>query len=190
MIFKRKKETTKEQEIAGESSEALKILKNNIPGYVGYKDQEFRRQSDISFRKKLLKLLRESDDTMSKAHELLIQSQQLTSWGVAQMIKKTLKELRANVSKPDYKYSTFFEIDDVEGENGIDLSIMYLLEIEILDNAEELKERIDKIRLSLDEMMLETLDDQLATILSLGKNLKTRYNERIELIRAFEKMKL
>ena len=189
MIFKRKKSTDEQEPLEGES-EALKILKANIAGYAGYKNQEFRKETDIAFRKKLLKILRDCDDNMSKAHELLIQSQRLTSWGVAQMIKKTLKELRAKVADPDYKYSTFFEIDDVEGENGIDLSIMYLLEIEILDNAEELKEKVDHVKTSLDEMMLETLDDELANVLSIGKNLATRYNERLELIRAFEKMKL
>ncbi|MHA1685864.1 MAG: hypothetical protein ACTSYD_05560 [Candidatus Heimdallarchaeaceae archaeon] len=189
MVFRKKnKETNPELEQG--TSEALKILMTNIPGYLGYKKQEIRKQSDIAFRKKLLEILRTTDDAMSQVHELLIHSQLLTSWGPAQMIKKKIEELRRETANPDYKYTTFFDIDDVEGDMGIDLSILYLLEIEILDLAEEYKELVAKTKQNLEEMILESVEEQISRILNKGNELFERYNERNELIRAFEKMKL
>ena len=188
-MFARKKKD--EEEIVAETpSEALKILKVNITEYQGYKELETRKDSDIAFRTKLLTLLRETGDAMSQVHELLIHSQLLTSWGPAGLVSKTISDLRKDSSNTDYKYSTFFDVEDVEGEHGIDLSILYLLEIDILDQAEELKEKIFDIKNKLEEMMLDTVEDNIATLMSLSKNLSDRFNERNELIRAFEKMKL
>ena len=90
----------------------------------------------------------------------------------------------------DYKYSTFFDVKSVEGEHGIDLSILYLLEIDILDNAEEFKEKIIENQVSLEEMMLDTVEISITSLMSQGNNLYNIFNERNELIRAFEKMSL
>lgn len=188
-MFSRKKKN-EETIIAETPSEALKILKVNILEYQGYKNLDIRKNSDIAFRTRLLTLLRETGDAMSQVHELLIHSQLLTSWGPAGMVMKTISDLRKDSSDTDYRYSTFFDVDDVEGENGIDLSILYLLEIDILDQAEELKDKIFDIKSKLEEMMLDTVEDNIATLMSLSKNLAERFNERNELIRAFEKMKL
>ncbi|MCK4846003.1 MAG: hypothetical protein KAS95_10030, partial [Candidatus Heimdallarchaeota archaeon] len=79
---------------------------------------------------------------------------------------------------------------DVEGDNGIDLSIVYILEIEILDNAEEFKDRIFEVKTNLEEMMLDTVQDNITGLMTLSNNLFDRFHERNELMRAFEKMKL
>lgn len=188
MVFKKKKEQSEEE--LPETSEALKILMANIPEYRGYKNQEARKESDIAFRKKLLEILRTTDDAMSQVHELLIHSQLLTSWGPAQMIKKKLTELRREAANPDYKYTTFFDIEEIEGEMGIDLSILYLLEVEILDLAEEYKELVLQAKENLEEMVLEGIEELISRIMKQGDDLFHRFNERNELIRAFEKMKL
>lgn len=187
MFARKKKDDEKFNEAP---SEALKILIANIPEYQGYKNLEVRKQSDIAFRTRLLTLLREIGDIMSQVHELLIHSQLLTSWGPAGLVMKTISDLRNTTSNTDYKYSTFFDAKDVEGEHGIDLSILYLLEIDILDQAEEFKEKISEIKTMLEEMMLDTVEENIASLMSLSKNLAERFNERNELIRAFEKMKL
>jgi len=177
-------------ETSKKPSEALKILNTNIPEYQGYHGVEFRRDSDVAFRTKLLVLIRETGDAMSQVHELLIHSQLLTSWGPAGLVMKKISDLRKEAADTDYKYSTFFDADNVEGEHGIDLSILYILEIEILDHAEEFKDKIFDVKVSLEEMMLDSIEENVANLMTLSNNLYNRFNERNELIRAFEKMKL
>ena len=171
-------------------SEALKILRANIEGYLGYKALEYRKNTDKAFRTKLVNILRETSDTMSQVQELLIHSQLLTSWGPAGIVSKTISDLRKEAKNTDYKYSTFFDVDDVEGEHGIDLSILYLLEIDILDNSEEFKDKITEIKVNLEEMMLDTVETSIANLMNLSASLYQKFTERNELIRAFEKMKL
>ena len=67
---------------------------------------------------------------------------------------------------------------------------MYLLEIDILDNTEEFKDKIKEIKENLEEMMLDTVEISIANLMNLSTNLYEKFNERCELIRAFEKMKL
>ena len=98
--------------------------------------------------------------------------------------------MRKEAKNTDYKYSTFFDVDDVEGEHGIDLSILYLLEIDILDNSEEFKDKITEIKVNLEEMMLDTVETSIANLMNLSASLYQKFTERNELIRAFEKMKL
>ena len=142
---------SKKQDIVDEGdSEALRLLRANISNYYGYKNKEVRQSSDIAFREHLLEILRNASDGMSKVHELLIHSQLITTWGLVGEIKKKLEKLRREVANTDYHKSTFFDIDDVEGPNGIDLSILYLLEIEILDIAVDLKERVAKANTNLE----------------------------------------
>ncbi len=188
-MFGKKKDMT-EKEVSKRPSEALKILNSNIENYHGYKDLEHRRDSDIAFRTRLLTIMRNTGDMMSQVHELLIHSQLLTSWGPAGIVMKTISDMRKEASKTDYKYSTFFDVKDVEGEHGIDLSILYLLEIDILDNAEELKDKILDVKVKLEEMMLDTVETSIATLMNLSSSVHNRFIERNELIRAFEKMKL
>ncbi len=190
MFGRKKKEEEVEEDLSEKPSEALKILSTNIQNYEGYHDLEHRKDSDIAFRAKLLKIMRDAGDSMSQVNELLIHSQLLTSWGPAGLVVKKIGDIRKEASDTDYKYSTFFDAKDVEGEHGLDLSILYLLEIEILDHAEEFKDRIHDVLTNLEEMMLDTVEDNVALLMSLSKNLYTRFNERNELIRAFEKMKL
>lgn len=185
-----KKKDTANTTTAETPSEALKILRTNIEGYLGYKVLEYRRNTDVAFRTKLVQILRDTSDMMSQVHELLIHSQLLTSWGPAGIAIKTISDLRKECANTDYKYSTFFDVVDVEGENGIDLSIMYLLEIDILDNTEEFKDKIKEIKENLEEMMLDTVEISIANLMNLSTNLYEKFNERCELIRAFEKMKL
>ncbi len=185
-----KKKDTANSTLSDAPSEALKILRANIEGYLGYKALEYRKKTDIAFRTKLINILRETGDMMSQVHELLIHSQLLTSWGPAGITIKTISDLRKDGKNTDYKYSTFFDVTDVEGEHGIDLSILYLLEIDILDNSEELKDKITEIKVSLEEMMLDTVEIGIANLMNLSKNVYERFNERNELLRAFEKMKL
>ena len=180
----------KDQSLPDNPSEALKILNTNIPDYQGYKNVEIRRNSDVAFRTKLLTILRQTGDAMSQVHELLIHSQLLTSWGPAGIVMKTISDLRKEASDTDYRYSTFFDVKDVEGEHGIDLSILYILEIEILDQSEEFKDKIFDVQNNLEEMMLDTVEENVANLMTISKNLYDRFNERNELIRAFEKMKL
>jgi len=187
-MFSRKKKD--DDQNLDDPSEALKILNTNIPDYRGYKDVEDRRNSDIAFRTKLLTILRDTGDTMSQVHELLIHSQLLTSWGPAGIVMKTISDLRKDASDTDYKYSTFFDVKEVEGEHGIDLSILYILEIEILDQSEEFKEKIFDVKTNLEEMMLDTVEENVANLMTISRNFDERFNERNELIRAFEKMKL
>ncbi len=190
MFGRKKKEEEVEEDLSEKPSEALKILSTNIETYAGYHELEHRKNSDVAFRSKLLKIMRDAGDSMSQVHELLIHSQLLTSWGPAGLVVKKIGDIRRDASDTDYKYSTFFDVKDVEGEHGLDLSIVYLLEIEILDHAEEFKDRILDVQTNLEEMMLDTIEDNVALLMSLSNNLYTRFNERNELIRAFEKMKL
>ena len=185
-----KKKDMSEEKIPEGTSEALKILNANIEDYINYKERDHRKDSDVAFRTKLVNILRDTSDMMSQVQELLIHSQLLTSWGPAGIVMKSISDLRKDASNTDYKYSTFFDVDDVEGEHGIALSIMYLLEIDILDNTEELKEKITDVKSNLEEMMLDTVENNIAHLMSLSSNLFERFNERNELIRAFEKMKL
>ncbi|MHA1303652.1 MAG: hypothetical protein ACTSPI_08125 [Candidatus Heimdallarchaeaceae archaeon] len=127
---------------------------------------------------------------MSKVHELLIHSQLLTTWGPAGLVMKKLSDLRKEVAETDYKKSTFFDIDEVEGPNGIDLSILYLLEIEILDAVVDLKEKISKVFTNLSEMMLENAEEDIQMLMALTNTFEHRLSDRNELIRAFEKMTL
>lgn len=187
-MFRKKKET--DSFIPEDKSEALKILTANIPGYLGYKNLDIRKDSDIAFRTKLVNLIRDTRDAMSQVQELLIHSQLLTCWGPAGIVSKKIEDMRKEASNTDYKYSTFFDIKDVEGDNGIDLSIVYILEIEILDNAEEFKDRIFEVKTNLEEMMLDTVQDNITGLMTLSNNFYDRFHERNELIRAFEKMKL
>ncbi len=185
-----KKKKPMDQEIYEKPSEALKILTTNIEQYSGYKENEDRRDSDIAFRTRLLSILRNTGDMMSQVHELLIHSQLLTSWGPAGLVMKKIGDLRREAADTDYKYSTFFDVKEVEGEHGIDLSILYILEIEILDHLEEFKDKIAEVKTNLEEMMLDTVEDSIANLMTLSNNLYDRFNERNELIRAFEKMSL
>ena len=185
-----KKKDMNEEKIPEGPSEALKILSANIENYLGYKNLEHRKESDIAFRTKLIVILRNTGDMMSQVHELLIHSQLLTSWGPAGIVVKKISDLRKETKNTDYKYSTFFDVDEVEGEHGIDLSILYLLEIDILDNTEELKDKITDVKTNLEEMMLDTVENNIANLMTLSRNLFDRFNERNELLRAFEKMKL
>ncbi|NPD87589.1 MAG: hypothetical protein HGN29_02630 [Asgard group archaeon] len=187
-MFSRKKKD--DDHISNDPSEALKILNTNIPDYHGYRATENRKNSDVAFRTKLLTILRDTGDAMSQVHELLIHSQLLTSWGPAGIVMKIISDLRKEASDTDYKYSTFFDVKDVEGEHGIDLSILYILEIEILDQSEEFKEKIFDVQTNLEEMMLDTVEENVANLMSISRNLHDRFNERNELLRAFEKMKL
>ncbi|MCG3227026.1 MAG: hypothetical protein H7645_08910 [Candidatus Heimdallarchaeota archaeon] len=187
-MFSRKKKD--DDQTLNDPSEALKILNTNIPDYRGYKDVENRRDSDVAFRTKLLTILRDTGDAMSQVHELLIHSQLLTSWGPAGIVVKTISDLKKEAADTDYKYSTFFDVKDVEGEHGIDLSILYILEIEILDQSEEFKEKIFDVQTNLEEMMLDTVEENVANLMTISRNFDDRFNERNELIRAFEKMKL
>ncbi|MEE9410734.1 MAG: hypothetical protein V3V41_07385, partial [Candidatus Heimdallarchaeota archaeon] len=75
-------------------------------------------------------------------------------------------------------------------EHGIDLSILYILEIEILDQLEEFKDKIFEVKNNLEEMMLDAVEDSIANLMTSSSNLYNRFNERNELIRAFEKMSL
>ncbi|MCG3216802.1 MAG: hypothetical protein KAS63_08780 [Candidatus Heimdallarchaeota archaeon] len=188
MFGKKKKDS--DQDISEKPSEAMKILTTNIENYEGYKENEYRRDSDIAFRTKLLAILRDTGDMMSQVHELLIHSQLLTSWGPAGLVMKKIGDLRKEASNTDYKYSTFFDVEDVEGEHGIDLSILYILEIEILDQLEEFKDKIFEVKNNLEEMMLDAVEDSIANLMTSSSNLYNRFNERNELIRAFEKMSL
>ncbi|MHA1866267.1 MAG: hypothetical protein ACTSVB_02905 [Candidatus Heimdallarchaeaceae archaeon] len=182
---------SKKQDIVDEGdSEALRLLRANISNYYGYKNKEVRQSSDIAFREHLLELLRNASDGMSKVHELLIHSQLITTWGLVGEIKKKLEKLRREVANTDYHKSTFFDIDDVEGPNGIDLSILYLLEIEILDIAVDLKERVAKANTNLEEMMLENAEDDVKILSSIVNSFEQTLSDRNELIRAFEKMVL
>ena len=182
---------SKKQDIVDEGdSEALRLLRANISNYYGYKNKEVRQSSDIAFREHLLGLLRNASDGMSKVHELLIHSQLITTWGLVGEIKKKLEKLRREVANTDYHKSTFFDIDDVEGPNGIDLSILYLLEIEILDIAVDLKERVAKANTNLEEMMLENAEDDVKILSSIVNSFEQTLSDRNELIRAFEKMVL
>ncbi len=185
-----KKKNLSEEEISKRPSEALKILSSNIENYHGYKELELRRDSDVAFRTKLLTLMRETGDMMSQVHELLIHSQLLTSWGPAGIVMKIVSDMRKEASSTDYKYSTFFDVKEVEGEHGIDLSILYLLEIDILDNAEEFKDKIVDVKVNLEEMMLDTVENNITSLMTLSSSVQNRFNERNELLRAFEKMKL
>ncbi|MCE7742592.1 MAG: hypothetical protein GOP50_09050 [Candidatus Heimdallarchaeota archaeon] len=185
-----KKKDISDSALAEAPSEALKILRSNIGGYLGYKALEYRKNTDKAFRTKLITILRETSDMMSQVHELLIHSQLLTSWGPAGIVSKTISDLRKESADTDYKYSTFFDVVEVEGEHGIDLSIMYLLEIDILDNSEEFKDKITEIKINLEEMMLDTVETSIANLMNLSSNLHEKFTERNELIRAFEKMKL
>ncbi|UJG44669.1 MAG: hypothetical protein K9W46_05685 [Candidatus Heimdallarchaeum endolithica] len=185
------KEKSKKQDIVDEGdSEALRLLRANISNYYGYKNKDVRQSSDIAFREHLLELLRNASDGMSKVHELLIHSQLITTWGLVGEIKKKLEKLRREVANTDYHKSTFFDIDDVEGPNGIDLSILYLLEIEILDIAVDLKERVAKANTNLEEMMLENAEDDVKILSSIVNSFEQTLSDRNELIRAFEKMVL
>ncbi len=188
-MFGKKKKLVKD-EISGKIPEALKILIANIPDYQGYPDQENRKDSDMAFRKKLFTLLRDSKDGMAQVNELLIHSQLLTSWGASGIVAKRIEDMLRETDNTDYKYSTFFDVKSVEGEHGIDLSILYLLEIDILDSAEEFKEKIVENQVNLEEMMLDTVEDSISSLMSLSSNLYNIFNERNELIRAFEKMSL
>lgn len=185
-----KKKDISDKVLSEAPSEALKILRANIEGYLGYKAMEYRKNTDKAFRTKLITILRDTSDMMSQVQELLIHSQLLTSWGPAGIISKTIGDLRRDAANTDYKYSTFFDVADVEGEHGIDLSIMYLLEIDILDNSEEFKDKITEIKINLEEMMLDTVETSIANLMNLSADVKNKFNERCELIRAFEKMKL
>ncbi len=188
-MFGKKNKPVKD-ETSGKIPEALKILMTNIPEYQGYSDLENRSDSDRAFRKKLFTLLRDSKDAMAQVNELLIHSQLLTSWGPSGIVAKRIEDMLKEIDNTDYKYSTFFDVKSVEGEHGIDLSILYLLEIDILDNAEEFKEKIVENQVSLEEMMLDTVEISITGLMSQSSNLYNIFNERNELIRAFEKMSL
>ncbi|UJG41851.1 MAG: hypothetical protein K9W45_05150 [Candidatus Heimdallarchaeum aukensis] len=187
---KSKGKKKKEDIVEEGDSEALKLLRANISNYYGYKNKDARQSSDIAFREHLLEILRNASDGISKVHELLIHSQLITTWGLVGEIKKKLEKLRREVANTDYKKSTFFDIDDVEGPNGIDLSILYLLEIEILDIAVDLKERVAKANANLEEMMLENAEDDVKMLNSIVNSFEQTLSDRNELIRAFEKMVL
>ncbi len=187
-MFKRKNSET--EEIDGSKSEALRLLMSNIPNYYGYRKKDVRSSSDKAFRKYLVEVLRSSSDKMSKINELLIHSQLLTVWGPAGIVTKKLEDLRKEVADTDYQKSTFFDMDNVEGENGLDLSIVYLLEIEILDVVSDLKEKIQAVYDSLSEMMLENVEEEMKFVMALTKNFEQKLNDRNDLIRAFEKMQL
>lgn len=188
-MFGKKNKTTRD-ESSEKTPEALKILMANIPEYVGYSELEHRKESDMAFRKKLFVLLRDAKDAMAQVNELLIHSQLLTSWGPAGIVAKRIEDMLREADNTDYKYSTFFDVKSVEGEHGIDLSILYLLEIDILDNAEEFKEKLVENQVNLEEMMLDTVEDSISSLMSQSSNLYNIFNERNELIRAFEKMSL
>ncbi len=186
-MFSNKSE--KSQPDGEEKSEALKILIANISGYLGYKKQEFRKQSDVAFRKKVLNILQESGDLISQVQELLIHSQLLTTWGPAGMISKLIADLRKEVSDTDYEYSTFFDIKVIE-EGGIDLSILYMLEIDIIDSCEEFRDTIKNILEKLEEMYLEGIENEINRLLMNGRSFASKLNDRNELIRSFEMMNL
>ena len=116
---KKKEEEEVEDESSGKPSEALKILSTNIQTYTGYHELDHRKDSDIAFRSKLLKIMRDAGDSMSQVNELLIHSQLLTSWGPAGLVMKKIGDIRKEASDTDYKYSTFFDVKDVEGEHGL-----------------------------------------------------------------------
>ena len=185
-----KKNKPAKDETSGKTPEALKILMTNITDYTGYSEHEKRRESDMAFRKKLFNLLRDSKDAMAQVNELLIHSQLLTSWGPSGIVAKRIEDMLRETDNTDYKYSTFFDVKDVEGEHGIDLSILYLLEIDILDSAEEFKDKIVENKINLEEMMLDTVEDSISSLMSQSDNLNRIFNERNDLIRAFEKMSL
>ena len=185
-----KKNKAEKDETSGNTPEALKILMSNIEDYEGYSELEHRRESDMAFRKKFFILLRNSKDAMAQVNELLIHSQLLTSWGPSGIVAKRIEDMLRETDNTDYKYSTFFDVKSVEGEHGIDLSILYLLEIDILDSAEEFKEKIVENQVNLEEMMLDTVEDSISSLMSRSSNLFNIFNERNELIRAFEKMSL
>ncbi|MHA1346387.1 MAG: hypothetical protein ACTSVO_09495 [Candidatus Heimdallarchaeaceae archaeon] len=185
-----KKSKPAKDETSDKIPEALKILVANIPDYQGYSSLEDRSDSDMAFRKKLFILLRDSKDAMAQVNELLIHSQLLTSWGPSGIVARRIEDMLRETDNTDYKYSTFFDVKSVEGEHGIDLSILYLLEIDILDSAEEFKEKIIENQVNLEEMMLDTVETSISGLMSQSTNLFNIFNERNELIRAFEKMSL
>ena len=64
------------------------------------------------------------------------------------------------------------------------------LPLPFLQRREEFKDKIFDVQNNLEEMMLDTVEENVANLMTISKNLYDRFNERNELIRAFEKMKL
>ncbi len=177
-LFKRKKETA-----FAESSAVIKDLRKIIPNYQGYENVEDRLETDKLFRSHIVAKLRNISNIFAEIVGKLIEMRMLNAWGVCDRALRELKEIEAKVREPDYKHTTFFDNPTLE---GLDVSVLYLLESEAFALLEDMKVLTEDTLGRLREANFENIDQLVARLVQLANSLVQLLGDRIELIASFE----
>ncbi len=125
---------------AGDDS-ALQKMAELIPGYIGYRERERRRDADKLLRNHLVKLL---DTTRAKAERIMRQlgTSDLQLVGKIGTLQRRLTALRDRVDHASYGYTGFFDAVKIGTEQ---LERMYDYDMSLISHIADMDDTVSQI---------------------------------------------
>ena len=125
---------------AGDDS-ALQKMAELIPGYIGYRERERRRDADKLLRNHLVKLL---DATRAKAERIMRQlgTADLQLVGKIGALQRRLTALRDRVDHASYGYTGFFDAVKIDTEQ---LERMYDYDMSLMSHIADMDDIVSQI---------------------------------------------
>ena len=125
---------------AGDDS-ALQKMAELIPGYIGYRERERRRDADKLLRNHLVRLL---DTTRAKAERIMRQlgTSDLQLVGKIGTLQRRLTALRDRVDHASYGYTGFFDAVKIGTEQ---LERMYDYDMSLISHIADMDDTVSQI---------------------------------------------
>ncbi len=104
-----------------------------------YKDTKVRRKVEETLLEIGRREMTKIGDNLKETHEFLITTQMLMAWGsMEDIIGKINNILQLYLNNPDYGYTRWFDIPQIEGEMA-NLSLIQSLDVSIYNDMNELE---------------------------------------------------
>ena len=174
----------KKNEELMDKSESLAPLVKILPGYKGYKNVKDREDSDVMFRERVVKDISKVINDFSRIMNFMIMKKLTDSWKISNQTNRKLQGILESAQLPDYRHSTFFTSKSLEGY--IDVSVLYVIEYEIIDTIKSIGMLLSSIEESMELDDMKEVEQGVKKLYEVTVGMEKMFFDRIELIASYE----
>ncbi len=155
----------------------IETILRYIPGFRGYLEKEYRRESDALQREWLAERLQRCKAGIDSVSRKLVDEAKLDAITVCDRLRGRIDKLKGKISGAMNGYSGFFDLVQVD-ESTLDR--VYEHDMAIMKDVEEFSEAVEKLPQLSDEAAIKSELDRL-----LGKvdEVEVRFDERGEILK-------
>lgn len=149
-----------------------------IPGFQGYLEREYRRESDELARQWLAEQLERSKRVLGKLSQSLVDQGQIDILPRIDRLRGQLDKLIARIRGAMQGYSGFFDLVQVDADM---LDRIYLYDLDLMEQVDAIVKAVEQLPSRQDH-----LADGLADVHSLLDKLDRQWDQRDDTLRGLE----